>query len=351
MHTLTFAPNYISNLIYNFGDSLYYIIIIFIVIVLFIIWLVKPDYLIAMAEKEYESRMRMMQDHIGSSNTEYNFDFTDLHTKSEPIHQSAFQNNIVCFATDCPLIINNSSLVLKNRDNQTLLNIAFQNIGEKTITAIDMKITALDQNQNTIAVIDNFQYPSVKITKAQIYDNAVNIYLPSVKVTSVKMAINKVTFEDGEQIKYAQNYYTVNKGIILTKWNASWQHYLQKNKSKFGLSANKSMIYEPVDTNEYWRCTCSQVNLTSYSTCINCERDKDTQFEYINQEKISNLINESSNSNYVPSSKEQVESQIEQLNAEREEAKLAALEQRKKEAKFIGAAIIALLILVVILYS
>lgn len=351
MTIVEFFSGLFFGIINNLEESLSILFYIILIIVPIIIKIKRPDYLIAMAEKEYESRLRMLQDHMGARNVNMDFDLSDLQSSKTPFNERKRQSNIVCFAAGCPLLVYSSSLVFQKKENQTLLNITFQNIGEETITAIDLKINALDESQNIIAAIDNFQYPSVNISKGQIYYNSINIYLPSIDVDSIKMTVNKITFGNDNIVEYGQDYYVVNDGRFLSEWNANQQYYLQKNKSKLNLSAKKPMIFEPINTDEYWRCTCGQVNQNNQSICIDCNRNKDIQLTYINQDKVSSLVNQSSNESYMPSSREEVEMQIAQLDLEREKAKENAIKQRVKEAKFIGIAIILLLVLIVLLYS
>lgn len=256
---------------------------------------------------------------------------------------------------DSPISIEEVALLQNSVDKDILGRIRFINRSQQSIIAIFIHLSASNiAGENIPVEKERYIYQDMKIDSGELYGNKIPLHLPDdTRLLTVKL--EKVVFENGEIWDAA----TGTECEYIPQEEIDIPAYLIE-KVQEELSPHFSHMeyihYFYEKGQNFWECTCGKINSVLNKKCSFCQNDRQSQKEYLIQDKLIPLIakkkqeveeeknRQEEEKKRLRKEKEQREyerKQKEWVKREAEEQKLAEqAKKRKKRYIFIGLLII-----------
>jgi len=244
------------------------------------------------------------------------------------------------FVKGTPVILLGGNLLTDKISGKTLLFAKFGNIGEKPVASLTIDIKCFDDKGNNTGVREDFRYDGLNAAPAESFGGKISAELPYEDIKRVGIVLKRVYFNDGRVWENssgtALEAVPVQKKLKEVLHSKLFSQFLHEYKVRYEEEYKfKLAEFFPVQTEDYWLCTCGQMNLPSNAACCGCDCEKAFTFEFTEPAALERLS-------------EQYETGKKEQKIEKEEEKQSNKKTFFKYAKIIAVAAAAVIILMIV---
>jgi len=244
------------------------------------------------------------------------------------------------FAKGSPVVLLGGNLLADKISGKTLLFAKFGNAGEITITALFMDVKCFDEQDNISGVIEDFGYFDLNAAPADSFGGKIPAEMPVENIKRFEIILNRAYFSDGQtwenSSKNMLEAVPVQKKLKEVLHSKLFSQFLHEYKIRYEEEYKfKLTEFFPLQTEDYWLCTCGQLNLPSNAVCCGCDCEKAFTFEYTDPPTLERLS-------------EQYEAGKKEQKIEKEEEKQSKKSTFFNYAKIIAGAAAAVIILLIV---
>jgi hypothetical protein len=187
----------------------------------------------------------------------------------------------------CPVEIEKGAILLDTETQKIILQLKLRNVSDQVLIFVSIKIYRYDMADDFIAEKDDpitFAYPDTSIPVALTFGDKVPINLGINSTRKVKIIFDKIVYandevwrnpDETEGIEIKQKLISdVLEPNLVEQFNKEF--YLIRR-----LTDITSHIYNPVDYEKYWNCTCGFANQKTNVACGRCRLEKEWLFKVI----------------------------------------------------------------------
>lgn len=230
-----------------------------------------------------------------------------------------------------PVFIDKMRLLYDTESLNVLLQLSIENISDKDINKITFLATTYDKNDEVVEKSLKLEINEKIGSKENLSLNN-PIILEDNTVYSIDLIISSVKFSDNETWTNK----TKSQGTELIKPKPINENSIIARAYEFFGYNNIQIDCQPVYTDDYWICSCRQLNDITKNSCKNCGCKLKEIKEYFSEENLEKLI-------------EEYQTEKQKIEKEKHEQKLKDKAIRKKKTiKLIKVFTIILLIVAVI---
>lgn len=192
---------------------------------------------------------------------------------------------------NCPVDIEKGAILFDRKIKANLLQLKLSNISDKTIKSVYIKIYCYDDSGDIIKTNNensfDYAYVDINCSPHEIFGTQNPIILPSVVTRKLEIYINKVVLENDTVIRLEEeNYIDIPNQIKIYEGIENKDELIRVAESLPLNNQLYPLTYIPQDyENGMWSCTCGRINVNTDS-CVRCLRDKQLQFQVINNEYL-----------------------------------------------------------------
>lgn len=223
---------------------------------------------------------------------------------------------------DSPISIEEVTLLQNSVDKDILGRIKFINRSQQSIIAIFVDLSASNIAGEPVPIEkERYIYQDMKIDSGELYGNKIPLHLPDdTRLLTVKL--EKVVFENGEIWDAA----TGTECEYIPQEEIDIPAYLiekvqEELSPHFSYMEYVHYFYE--EGQNFWECTCGKINGMLNKKCSFCQNDRQSQKEYLVQDKLIPLI-----------AKKEQEKQAEDEEKARQEAEARKLKKEKEQREY-----------------
>ncbi len=234
-----------------------------------------------------------------------------------------------------PVCVKGISIVSKGNEDKIYVFCEFEPLVAKSIQAIVADFKCYDTWGNKTQNISEYQYLDLRTTRGESFGTDHLIELPDNTTRAVDIIIKKVRFVDRTLIECGYNKYLLPEKRIVKDVinNELYTKYLrqtniyQKVVEPRDYNAGRFM-YIAVQGDNYWRCSCGEINNSSEEKCFKCRNDKSFIFNIQNEEYLRERDAE-----YEERMRKAAEEKQKELERLREEAEKKRQEEEREREK------------------
>lgn len=236
----------------------------------------------------------------------------------------------------CKIVFDKAALLVDNKKDTLLLQCKFQNISSETVIGMQVEIKCLDVTGDKVLDTVIYSYLDLTIKPGEYFGSDKAITLNSKDVRNIEVRIIEQIF----QTSVDRNIYVFSRDNVkhqtLNEVGASQELTAQANREQQHLPFKIDFMYNPIDLQTHWYCSCGQLNIINSCVNPNCKCPKDI---VVNSKLL--------DSSYIMQKLEQYNHECALKKSEEEKIKEERQAKVKRKIKKISiiAGIIALLII------
>ena len=170
-----------------------------------------------------------------------------------------------------PALIAAEAILKDTKEDKVKAQLKFQNITNKTIKAVNIKIKAYDSFGRELQGIEEYQYADLSVFQGEYWGQDKAITLPNELTRTIKVGILSVVFQDDTIWECESNVW--NK---LSEPKKLYSLLLDDELVKqYKLEYGELAEYVYLEEEGIWHCTCGTINLSSAEKCYHCRASKD----------------------------------------------------------------------------
>lgn len=188
---------------------------------------------------------------------------------------------------DCPLLMASHALTKDTTNNTVFLQCKFENLSDKRIKALSIRVECYDVTNQPLVAVDNFTYLDINIANAKSFGDQTPVSLPDRETRAFHVIPQKIVFVDNSIWENADN-----QPFVLAE-------YEQKRISSLGdltdqykrdlhdiCSKSNTHTYLPARKDGFTICGCGKIVLDSTKTCPACGVMIDRLFALNNSKQL-----------------------------------------------------------------
>lgn len=185
------------------------------------------------------------------------------------------------YAPNLPIIISAGALLKDNLTNTVLVQLKFQNLSNKHISALKISILPYTIDKEPPSPVNNYQYLNLDVAPENFWGSDKAIVMPA-PTRYFSISDIEILFDDHSTRKSADDtaFTALPKAISLE----TELHNIELVK-QYQLETNARAIYVPQQFDYFWRCSCGNLNCTGL--CNFCHISKDKLFSAYNLQALS----------------------------------------------------------------
>lgn len=223
---------------------------------------------------------------------------------------------------DSPISIEEVALLQNSVDKDILGRIRFINRSQQSIIAIFIHLSASNiAGENVPVEKERYIYQDMKIDSGELYGNKIPLHLPD-DTRLLTVELEKVVFENGEvwdATTGTECEYIPQEEIDIPAYVI--EKVQEELSPHFSHMEYVHYFYE--EGQNFWECTCGKINGMLNKKCSFCQNDRQSQKEYLIQDKLIPLI-----------AKKEQEKQAEDEEKKRREAEAERLRKEEKQREY-----------------
>lgn len=189
---------------------------------------------------------------------------------------------------NCPLLMTSHALTKDTTNNTVFLQCKFENLSNKRIKALSIRVQCYDVTNQLLAAVDSFTYLDINIATAKSFGDQTPVPLPDRDTRAFHIIPQKIVFDDNSIWENADN-----QPFVLAE-------YEQKRISSLGDLTNQykrdlhdicskanAHAYLPTRKDGFTICGCGKIMLDSTKTCPACGVMIDRLFALNNADQLS----------------------------------------------------------------
>lgn len=187
--------------------------------------------------------------------------------------------------TNSPIYIVAKALRYDNSFKTSLLQTKFKNLSEKTVKSLDVKVLLKDINGEIIDELDH-NFLDIVQDNYNCFGSDKPIVLKNQAIFDFDIVLTNVAFQDGESISFSDVNYTTFKNELFNK-DIPAELALEFSTATSSQTNNALQIGD-----NFWRCTCGEVNDINHTNCVKCDANRDVLEKHYNVELLTQIKDE-----------------------------------------------------------
>ena len=173
------------------------------------------------------------------------------------------------YTMGAPVVVAAGALLKDNRNGNIIVQLKIQNIYNKTIKAVTVKVASMDTVGRTLGEETEYRYLDLNVKRNEFFGQQVPIVVPDEQTRSYSVKVTEAVFDDntvwtGNEIwEPLENPDPIEKKIANGELVRQYRIKYGKN-SKYLLKQEKDL----------WFCTCGAINHESELSCCSCHIDR-----------------------------------------------------------------------------
>lgn len=209
--------------------------------------------------------------------------------QQNPQHTILSSNQTALWSTGVPILITEAQFVKRNDNasNDVYFNLAFQNLSKKEIIGIFCDIQFSDLLKEDTCRIEKFAIQDVHVASGELFILDEPVLLSNENSRRCSIKVKNVVFADGEiwtNDNHSELSPIAEQRALPLSPELLQEFYRKSNEVFSGVRTENILTQQPVDFEEYWLCSCGQLN--TLKTCLTCGVDKETIFELANEKML-----------------------------------------------------------------
>ncbi len=174
------------------------------------------------------------------------------------------------YAEDSPLIVSAGNLLKDNQTGQVLVQLKFQNIGDRQIRALKISLSAFDSFGTALEGVPAHQYLDLCAERDQFFGSKTAIPLPSPETRSFICRCLCAVFNDGSAWTASEEAW-----VPLAQQPTLEQTLGADLTAQYRRDVGNAAIFQLLHDRDLWRCVCGAVNQNAESSCHTCRLERD----------------------------------------------------------------------------
>lgn len=180
------------------------------------------------------------------------------------------------YMENAPLILSAGVLLKDSKTDRVLVQLKFQNVSGKPITAVKVSLTAKDITGAELEGIDDYQYLDLWAEDGWYFGADKAILLPDKRTRSFGVCAVTAVFMDDEKAAWNEFQSLPEKAPLIEQWKDD------ELVKQYRLETNAIVKYFPQESMGLWMCTCGTWN--RYDFCTQCRGKRNAVFRFCNEE-------------------------------------------------------------------
>lgn len=224
------------------------------------------------------------------------------------------------YAEGAPVIIAAGALLKDNQTGNVLAQLKLQNIGNRAIKAITVRIFPMDTAGEAIDETVTYQYLDLCAERDIFFGQKVAIPIPNVATRSISVAATEVIFSDTTKWTAKEEKWSpLKKPTSVDYWQDS--ELAEQFHLDYGLNSNFLLT----EDRDLWICVCGAINHNTETCCHSCPQSL-SQLKEFNLEDL----------------RQRKEERLEQEKAAAEKRRIQEAEKKHRNIRIVKRAGIAL---------
>ena len=173
------------------------------------------------------------------------------------------------YASHAPVLIESGALLLEQESGTLLCQLCFRSIQDRPVKAIRAVVQMLDAQGLPMGKLVEHRYQELDLQREDICGRDIAIVLPSSEAASFTAKILQVSFADGEVWAEKAPWEPLPEQYTLEDHFVSAEE-VYRYQRRFG----EDCVFDPLETEELWFCTCGAVNANTEGRCHRCRRKR-----------------------------------------------------------------------------
>ena len=266
------------------------------------------------------------------------------------------------YIATCPVIIEKYAILKDTKKDSILLQVKYKRIANKKIEGLIVSVESYDIKGDRVEGVQEFQYLDID-NDNQTFGEQVPIKLPDKNTRRCKILIKEAIYDDGTVWKNndfdiidissdGSTIYDVNVDDIWSEEEINeLMSQILESKQNPDEIYNESVTqyrlindlneYLFVDNDNYWICSCGELNCIENDFCYNCGKNKETLKQQQDFSEIKSLVKEK-----LINEKIEYDKACEEQKIKEAKEKTERIERAKRTKRNIKIASIASIIIV-----
>ena len=216
------------------------------------------------------------------------------------------------YTMGAPVVVAAGALLKDNRNGNIIVQLKIQNIYNKTIKAVTVKVASMDTVGRTLGEETEYRYLDLNVKRNEFFGQQVPIVVPDEQTRSYSVKVTEAVFDDNTVWTGNEIWEPLEKPDPIEKKIANGE-LVRQYRIKYG----KNSKYLLKQEKDLWFCTCGAINHESELSCCSCHIDR-TKLEELDMDAL----------------KTECDARLEDERKERERKQAeAAVEAKKKQKK------------------
>lgn len=173
------------------------------------------------------------------------------------------------YTMGAPVVVAAGALLKDNRNGNIIVQLKIQNIYNKTIKAVTVKVASMDTVGRTLGEETEYQYLDLNVKRNEFFGQQVPIVVPDEQTRSYSVKVTEAVFDDNTVWTGNEIWEPLEKPDPIEKKIANGE-LVRQYRIKYG----KNSKYLLKQEKDLWFCTCGAINHESELSCCSCHIDR-----------------------------------------------------------------------------
>ena len=173
------------------------------------------------------------------------------------------------YTMGAPVVVAAGALLKDNRNGNIIVQLKIQNIYNKTIKAVTVKVASMDTVGRTLGEETEYQYLDLNVKRNEFFGQQVPIVVPDEQTRSYSVKVTEAVFDDNTVWTGNEIWEPLEKPDPIEKKIAKGE-LVRQYRIKYG----KNSKYLLKQEKDLWFCTCGAINHESELSCCSCHIDR-----------------------------------------------------------------------------
>ena len=184
------------------------------------------------------------------------------------------------YTMGAPVVVAAGALLKDNRNGNIIVQLKIQNIYNKTIKAVTVKVASMDTVGRTLGEETEYQYLDLNVKRNEFFGQQVPIVVPDEQTRSYSVKVTEAVFDDNTVWTGNEIWEPLEKPDPIEKKIANGE-LVRQYRIKYG----KNSKYLLKQEKDLWFCTCGAINHESELSCCSCHIDR-TKLEELDMDAL-----------------------------------------------------------------
>ena len=173
------------------------------------------------------------------------------------------------YTMGAPVVVAAGALLKDNRNGNIIVQLKIQNIYNKTIKAVTVKVASMDTVGRTLGEETEYRYLDLNVKRNEFFGQQVPIVVPDEQTRSYSVKVTEAVFDDNTVWTGNEIWEPLEKLDPIEKKIANGE-LVRQYRIKYG----KNSKYLLKQEKDLWFCTCGAINHESELSCCSCHIDR-----------------------------------------------------------------------------